>query len=186
MEPNQCTNCGADNSTRAKYCASCGHALPNYQPEMIVEEPVAPPKKKMTRAQWSGILVGAVFFVIASYLTQEYLIKRPMYDKAMMEYASQINESCPIMIDSETRLDNTVILPGRIFQYNYTLVHMNKDSMDIEALRAYLSPQVINNARTNPQMESVRKAKVSLNYQYKDMFGVYVLSVGVKPKDYEE
>lgn len=186
MEPNQCTNCRSANSIRARYCMNCGHALPNYQPEIIVEEPVAAPKKKLNTAHWIGIVVGVLFAVGSSRLAQEYLIKRPMYDKAMMEFASQLNESCPMMLDSETRLDNVAILPSRIIQYNYTLVNMNKDSMNIEGLREYLKPRVLNNAKTNPDMTSFKEAKVGMNYQYKDMFGVYVLTIEVKPKDYQE
>ena len=186
MDQNQCTNCGADNSTRAKYCTSCGHALPNYQPEIIIEEPVAPPKKKLTTAQWLGIVAGIIFFIVSSRLAQEYLIKRPMYDKAMMEFASQINESCPIMVDNATRLDNAVVLPGRLMQYNYTLVGMNKDSTNIEDIREKLRPQIVNLVKTNPEMKSFRDMHVSLNYVYKDMFGVYMFTIEVKPKDYKE
>lgn len=187
MEPNQCTNCGAENSTRAKYCKDCGHALPHYQPEIVVEEPVEPPKKKkMTKAQWMGWVVGLIFFVIGSYTAQEFLIKRPMYEKGMLEFASQINESCPIMVDSQTRLDNAMVLPGFLLQYNYTLVTMNKDSTDIESIREKLKPVILNLVKTNPQLKPLRDMHVSLNYMYKDMFGVYMFTVEVKPRDYED
>ncbi len=37
-----------------------------------------------------------------------------------MEIASEINKSCPMMIDKETQFDNALAMPGKVFQYNYT------------------------------------------------------------------
>jgi len=77
-----------------------------------------------------------------------------MFDKAMAEAASELNEICPMMVDKETRLDNAVVLPGYIFQYNYTLVNLKKSDLDIEGFTNYLRPTIVNNVRTNPDLKS--------------------------------
>jgi len=69
-----------------------------------------------------GLAIGAIAFV----LIQQLFFKAPSFDKVMMKAASELNKTCPIMVDKETRLDNAVSLPGQIFQYNYTLVNMGK------------------------------------------------------------
>lgn len=185
MEKNQCTNCGTDNSTRAKYCMNCGFSLPNYQPEVKVEEPVKPKKKKFSAAQWIGFIAAFLVFYALGNWAFDFAVKRPSFDKAMVEMASQINESCPIMVDSDTRLDNAMALPDNTFQYTYTLVNAEKDSIDIDSLREYLTPQITNWVKTNPDMEKFRELKVKINYLYKDKFGVYLLTVEVTPEDYE-
>ncbi|MFV0376658.1 MAG: hypothetical protein ACK5JD_05065 [Mangrovibacterium sp.] len=57
MEQIKCTNCGAENSTRANYCCDCGHVLPNYQTPVVIEMPVALPRKKQSVAQWIGLVI---------------------------------------------------------------------------------------------------------------------------------
>jgi hypothetical protein len=103
----------------------------------------------------------------------------------MMETASEINKSCPIMIDNATRLDNAVALPGNIFQYNYTLVNLIKDSVNINELKNYLEPTIINFVKSNPEMKSLRENKTTINYYYKDKTGLFLFTVSVKPIQYQ-
>lgn len=77
-------------------------------------------------------IVGLAFGLIVAILVQQYFFKPPSFDKQMMQVASELNKTCPIMVDAETQLDNAVALPEKTFQYNYTLINMYKDSIDIE------------------------------------------------------
>ena len=56
----------------------------------------------------------------------------------MMAAASELNKSCPMMVDQDTRLDNAIALPENVFQYNYTLVNLTKDELDLEKFTAYM------------------------------------------------
>jgi hypothetical protein len=40
------------------------------------------------------------------------------------------------MIDPETRLDKVMASSDKNFQFNYTLIHMNKDSLPIGRLKS--------------------------------------------------
>lgn len=104
----------------------------------------------------------------------------------MMQAASQINQSCPIMVDQETRLDNAVAMPGKIFQYNYTLVNLAKDSINISGLESYIKPMILNNVKTNPDMKSFRDNKITMTYTYKDKYGVFITRIDITPEMYEE
>jgi hypothetical protein len=137
------------------------------------------PKKNIT-----GPVVGSVLAVIVAVLVQQFFFKAPSYDAAMMKAASEINESCPMMIDQDTRLDNTLSLPGNVFQYNYTLVNLIKDSIDIGAFQAYMEPLVVNNVKSNPDMQYQRDNEATLAYQYKDKHGVFIVKLLVKPEQY--
>ena len=89
------------------------------------------------------------------------------------------------MIDAETRLDNAIALPGNVFQYNYTLIHIEKATADPEEMRNLIGPTIINYVKTNPQMKPQRDLKTTINYYYKDKAGLFLLMISVTPDKYE-
>ncbi|HKZ37578.1 MAG TPA: hypothetical protein VJ184_08015 [Chryseolinea sp.] len=121
-------------------------------------------KKKKNIQTIVGMVVGA----LTIFLVQHFLFKAPTYDQVMMQAASEINKSCPLMVDQETRLDNTMALPENVFQYNYTLVNMEKATTNIAELENYLKPTLINSVKTNPNMKINRDNKTTMGYFDKD------------------
>lgn len=134
-----------------------------------------------------GAILGVAFYFSLKYYTEESIVRYIQsitYDTVMMTAASEINKSCPIMIDSETRLDNAISLPNNVFQYNYTLINMLKKNIDIKSIKNQLEPSVINFVKTNPDMEIQRNNKTTINYYYKDKSGVYLFTISVSPDKY--
>lgn len=132
-----------------------------------------------------GSIIGVIVVVIVGVLVQQFLFKSPSFDKQLMNAASELNETCPIMVDQETRLDNAVSLPGKVFQYNYTLVNFERDSIDINLFEEHMQPLILNNVKTNPDLEDFRKNKVTMAYNYNDKNGNFVLKISIEPKQYE-
>jgi len=99
--------------------------------------------------------------------------------------AEAVNQMSPFMVDSETRLDNATPLPNNTLQYNYTLISITKDMIDVESLVAVMKPQIVNNVRTNPQMEHQRKNRWTLIYSYNDKEGNHIVSITITPEDYK-
>ncbi|MCX6239793.1 MAG: hypothetical protein NTY07_19985 [Bacteroidia bacterium] len=136
---------------------------------------------KMNLKSLAGITVGVIVMV----LVQHFFFKAPSFDKQMMQAASELNKTCPMMVDKETQLDNSVALPEKTFQYNYTLVNMVKDSIDIQSFKNYIEPIVTNNMKTNPDMKFYRDNKITMSYYYKDKNGVFVIKIAVTPDKYQ-
>jgi hypothetical protein len=181
---NKCNECGKDNTDNQKYCHCCGHEL--LKP--IVEEiqfSEQKPTKKIDYKILTGGVIGLIAFLVTSFFVQYVLFAPPTLDKALMKAASEINKSCPILIDSETRLDNTITLPSNVFQYNYTLINKEKETVDIAILKKYLEPMITNTVRTNPDMKFQRDNKVTINYSYKDKDGNFLFTISVTPEQYE-
>ena len=130
-----------------------------------------------------SIAIGLVVGLLVVFLVKQLLFT-PSFDKAMMQAASKINESCPMMVDQDTRLDNAIALPDNTFQYNYTLVNLVKDSTDIPAFQNYMQPVILNNIKTNPDLKVYRDYKVTMTYDYKDMNGIFVTKISIKPDQY--
>ena len=128
--------------------------------------------------------VGLAVGLIVAFLVKQFLFAPPSLDKAMMQVASKINESCPIMVDQDTRLDNAIGLPDKILQYNYTLVNLIKDSINIKEFQDYMQPVILNNVKTNPDLKVYRDNKITLAYSYKDKNGIFIVRIPITPDQY--
>jgi len=209
----KCSNCGHFNELKTEYltfCKSCNKVLKDNYPDWIkhnpeksfedykqliciteageTQEKISKPNNPHGLKYLIGFVIAFVIFYAIGQMGGEKIarfFKKPAYNRAMMETASEINKSCPIMIDNATRLDNAVALPGNIFQYNYTLVNLIKDSVNIIELKNYLEPTIINFVKSNPEMKSLREKKTTINYYYKDKTGLFLFTVSVKPIQYQ-
>ena len=109
------------------------------------------------------------------------------YDKQLTDLANELNKQCPRMVDKETQWDNSVFLAEPyLFQYNYTLINRNRTEIDTAAMMNYMTPILVNNARTNPDMKEFLASKVNLGYYYKDKNGVHLFRIIVTPRQYEQ
>jgi len=181
---NQCNKCDADNLENAKYCSNCGYELPKKDTVQQEYEP-KPPKKKNIKPVL-GMLVGAAAFLIAYFFVQQMFFKSQPVDKVMMEVASEINKSTPIMLDACTRFDNSIALPSNIFQYNYTLICLEKDSIeDIVELERTVEQNLTNLIRTDPEMKYFRDNNIIVNYNYRDLNGIHLFKISITPDQYK-
>ena len=180
----KCNECGNDNAVNLKYCRQCGYELPKPKVEEV-QSSEQKPTRKVDYKKLTGIIGGAISFFVVYFLVQQFLFTSPSLDKAMMKAASELNKSCPIMIDSETRLDNAIALPPNVFQYNYTLVNTEKETLDIIALKDYMEPNITSFVRTSPDMKLQREKKITVKYYYKDKNGDYLFTISVTPEQYK-
>ena len=89
------------------------------------------------------------------------------------------------MVDEETRLDKVEAYPGKIFQYNYSMVNLSKAEIDLarfdSAMRAYL----LDGIKTVPELKVFRDHQVTLIYSYSDREGKYIDKIIFMPGDYK-
>jgi ribosomal protein L37E len=181
----QCDNCGTNNNENSKYCTNCGYELPK---KTVIEnlETEAPTKQKGNRKQVQTYL-GIAFGLLVMFAIQHFVFNagKPNIDQLLTKFASEINKSCPINIDAETRLDNAVALPNKTFLYNYTLVNIEKENVDTLQIKSSLVPKIVNFVKTSPQMKDIKAEKVTFIYYYKDKNSVYLFQVPVTHQQYE-
>jgi hypothetical protein len=185
MEKVICTNCGTNSTTKSKYCMNCGYELPKIQ-NTVSETPVQKLSgEKNNTKKLLGLIIGIIAFGLTYFVVQQIFFKTPSIDKEMMKIASELNKSCPVMIDAETRLDNAIALPNNVFQYNYTLVNIDQSTADTASMKTYIEPIIVNFIKSNPQLKYQRDHKTTINYYYKDKFGIYLFHVAVDPNKYK-
>jgi hypothetical protein len=139
-----------------------------------------PSGKKVSRKAIIGIILGIAVAIAVKML----VFKTPSHEALMQQTASDLNKSCPVMIDQETRLDNVTLPTTRVFQYNYTLVNMKKASVDIQDLKSFLTPTIVENVKASPQLQLFREQNTTLSYHYTDKDGVFLFEITVTPDLY--
>lgn len=119
-------------------------------------------------------------------------VKDSVIDSVLVETANQINAQCPMTIDSDTRLDNTSALPGKVFQYNYTLVNYSKSKMtDSEVkeiqriIQDELRPFILNGIKSSSEMKALKDYGVTFKYVYKTSDGFELSVLTIKPSEYK-
>lgn len=130
-------------------------------------------------------LVGLVLGLGLMLIVQQVIFK-PSIDRMMMDVAVEMNKSCPMMVEDFLRLDNVVAMPGNIFQYNYTLVHITKETANISQLTKDLEISLVDNIKSNPDLQIYRDNHTTMAHNYRDKDGKPLVIISVSPSDYEE
>jgi hypothetical protein len=188
MELKNCPNCGANNNSNSKYCSQCGHEIPAFEykiPDNPVENQLVTIKNNPNRKKVIRAIVSVLAFFLSYYAVQHFVFAAPSIDKALMQTASELNKTCPIMVDKYTRLDNAVALPDKTFQYNYTILGTDALKINLDTLKNRIEPGIINNVKTNPEMKSFRDDKVTLVYNYYYKEHVFAFKIPVTPDMYQ-
>ena len=107
------------------------------------------------------------------------------FSEFLHEISMEINKKCPMVVDKDTRLDNTVVLSNNTIHYNYTMVNLEKENIDLKALEKNYTPILLENVKTNPGLKTFRDRNVTLSYYYKDKNGNFLLSYKATPELYK-
>ncbi len=187
MEKTICNHCGKENPAYYKYCFECGYEMPRPITPIIEEtQPVkVKPKGKINDRLIFGVAFSVVF-CITFFAVQHFFFGSAAVDKNMMKEASKLNESCPMMVDSETRLDNAVASPNKTFQYYYTLVNTEISQVNPSEGKKILEPQITNMVKTNPDMKPMRDLGVTFKYNYRDKNGIFIFDIVIGPDKYRD
>lgn len=205
----KCNNCEHFNEVKTEhmiFCSKCNKKLINnysdwskrnsdktfdeYKELFCTTEPneILIPKTKSNKTKVIKFVLGLAVSFVIFYAIGQFMGEKstePLLDKMLMEMASELNKSCPFIIDNETELENAVALPNNVFQYNYILRNMVKESVDINEIKNRLEPLIINAVKTSPDMKVLRDNKVTFNYYYKDKENIYLFTISVTPEQYE-
>jgi len=130
------------------------------------------------------IVIILIIFGLLYVSAKQLFFNEPAFKKVMLEAAQELNQSCPMMVDEETRLDNSIVKGNDTFQYNYTLVNMEHSSVNIIEMENYLEPMIVNMVKTNPDLEIYRENKITMAYDYKDRNGQFLFRILVTPNEY--
>ena len=93
------------------------------------------------------------------------------------------NQTLPVMLDPNIRVDSTFVGPGKVFGYNYTLVNHSAAEIDGSQLVRSLRPVMVDNFCNNYSARFFRENKVSIKVKFYDNHRNLVGRVKVSPSE---
>ncbi len=105
--------------------------------------------------------------------------------KELSRIATEINEKCPQMIDSETRLDGIEVKAPNTLVYRYSLIHLVSQSIDTVQFYRALWPGIISNIKVSAEMKKLRDHHTTIEYFYQDKNNIPIYTFRVGPADYK-
>ena len=108
------------------------------------------------------------------------------FQQVLIATSQKINEMCPMVVDKDTRLDNTVVLSNKKIQYNYTIINNVVEDFDSDYLNNEFVPNLITQVKTNPGLKLFRENDVTFSYYYQDKNGKFILNTVITPVMYKE
>ncbi|MCL1922508.1 MAG: hypothetical protein FWG15_01325 [Propionibacteriaceae bacterium] len=109
-------------------------------------------------------------------------------DKALSDAVKQLNESTPMLVDSETQLDNAEAPGNRVLRYNYSLVNIAQGDLtaeEINELEQGVAPGVITQIKGNASMDPLKSLDVIFEFRYSTNDGQELFTIRVEPEDYK-
>jgi len=104
-------------------------------------------------------------------------------EQALVKVCNQVNQQLPMMVDKETRWDNTTPGPGRRFTYNYTFFTATARDVDVNYFYQAMTPKLRNDVCSSKDLEVFFKNDVTLSYSYRGRDGVHIGKIDITPRD---
>ena len=98
-------------------------------------------------------------------------------ERALHQVVNEINKSCPIFVDEQTRLDYSEIDENGFFHYVYTFPMKSKSDVDIPSFYYSQSKMLNKEHESNPSLSNFRDNDVTLRYTYFDMYNNQIISI---------
>jgi hypothetical protein len=128
--------------------------------------------------------LGKIFLMIAVTALLTACSDEQLYVDDLRRIAKDVNEKCPRMVDSETRLDGLEVREPNTLVYQYTLVNVHLMPADTHQFFQSLWPGLISFVKLNKEMSKLRDNGTSIYYEYKDKSDKVVYTIKIRPEDY--
>ena len=131
-----------------------------------------------------AIGLGTVYYsaIVSPFLNGSGNVHHTGYQLFLNRWVQDINQSCPVQMTEDVRLDSCTTSNLRI-NYYYTLSHKMSSALTTESMDI-MSSNLIEQVTTDPGLNGMRKNEVSFAYYYFDINGMLVFSKLISPEDY--
>jgi hypothetical protein len=137
-------------------------------------------KKKLLIRKIIQIAVVVVLVSVAQY----YYSKYKSVGKELTVLVENYNKACPMMISNDIRMESVNTLPHNAVEYDFTLVNVQKESIEVEALKKSVEKEIMESSKTNPSLEAFRDNSSTVIYNYKDSNQKELFKITLTPEMY--
>ena len=129
-------------------------------------------------------VIKIVFAVVLMFLAQYYFIGKKTIGDEITPLVENYNKACPIMISNDICMESVNSLPENTVQYDFTLVRVDKENIDIKALKTSVEKEILSSSKTNPSLEAFRSNSSTVVYVYRDMNQKNLFKITLTPEMY--
>jgi len=101
------------------------------------------------------------------------------------EFALRTNMRAPLMLDSFTRFDSAIVLPGDKFEYNYTILRLPKYQIDTTFIMNEVKQTFINNLKTDSGFADLKANTKEILACYYDRSGDLFYKYSITPAEFK-
>ena len=129
-------------------------------------------------------VIKIVFVIALILLAQHFYFKNKMVGDEITPLVANYNNACPMMISDDIRMESVNSLPDNTVQYDFTLVRVIKENIDVKALKTSVEKEILSSSKTNPSLEAFRNNNSTVVYIYRDKNQKNLFKVVLTPEMY--
>lgn len=129
-------------------------------------------------------IIQIAVVVVLVNVVQYYYSKNIGIDKELVALVTKYSAACPIMISNDIRMESVTILSDNTVQYDFTLIHVQKETVDVSALKMAIEKQILDTSKTNSSLQAFRDNNSTVIYSYKDRNEKELFEITLTPEMY--
>ena len=129
-------------------------------------------------------VIKIVIVIALVFSAQHFFFKNKMIGDEITPLVANYNSACPMMISDDIRMESVNTLPDNTVQYDFTLVRVIKENIDVKALNKSVEKEILSSSKTNPSLEAFRDNNSTVIYVYRDNNQKMLFKVVLAPEMY--
>jgi hypothetical protein len=129
--------------------------------------------------------IKIVFVLVLMFVIQHFYVKNKMIGDEITPLVANYNRACPMMISDDIRMESVNSLPENTVQYDFTLVRVQKENIDVKALKTSVEKEILSTSKTNPNLEAFRNNSSTVVYVYRDKNQKQLFDITLTPEMYQ-
>ena len=130
-----------------------------------------------------GEVIAALLQKATEQVTADTLSDPRQVEGLLRQVADIVNQTMPMSVDKDTRLENIIAGPGARFTYNYTIITRQSKDINHIYLMNSLRKNVKSQACSNADLQIFFQNKVTIGYSYKSSDRIHIGTLEITPQD---
>ena len=131
------------------------------------------------------IFIQILVLIIKFSVKKFYLANKELFDEIGTSILNGIKNVMPVFLDYAIKLDKTIVI-NNVIQYHY-IVQTDTDPEDYnQEIKNKLNSYHLNKIKTIPELQELKKNKVTIEYVYHNENNIEILKFTYKYKDYSD
>jgi hypothetical protein len=128
-------------------------------------------------------LLGITLAACTSAIAFQSPSKAENINEILVEVSESLNQELPMQIDQDTQWDSTFVGPGKMMNYNYTLINYSVAQLDKEVFAKEFRPVVSDILCKEPSSQVFRENDIAFGVNVYDNAHSLVSRITVSPDE---